>query len=353
MFNDSEILESLLNQVVERVETDYGLWLFDMRDLHTGAVIGTIHREVYFTALIDEGVLDDSEDGSTITIEVLADSLLVRCMASMRPSPALNRPTTQTLKRLLESQPIVVVAYLLNRYRVADWRSLTHRDDSWFDTMLTRVKIWNHLNTLCESPDSDAVERTLRLLAHWLLELDSKCNLHTLTPVNGWFDQFFSCDSIEQFELFAKEFALIATPLIVEADRLFAIGNRMASSAYIKSWFDHPDQNQRKVEIAGRIKGKSRQDLYERYGSVQLGAMLEADSKAAQLASREKKAKLDSRIIKGRSARGKSAKLVNKHSAVLDSLFRTLTEATDNPRPVESAPKPIRSIGLPMFVKKD
>jgi hypothetical protein len=337
MFNNSETLQSLLDQVVERVTADYGIDIHTMFDLHTGAPIGRIDSNVFHTALIDEGALDDSEDGSVLSIEELSDSLLVRCMASMRPSPALNRPTTQTLKRLLESQPIVVVAYLLNRYRIKDWRTLTHRDDSWFETMLVRVDIWKHLSKLSADPDLDAVERSLRVLAHWLLELDSKCNLHTLTPAVGWFEKF----------------ALFATPLIVEADRLFQIGNRMTSSAYIKSWFDHPDQNQRKVEIAGRIKGKSRQALYERYGSVELGAMLHADDFKAKQDRAANKAKLDSRIIKGRSARSKAAQLVNKHSAAINSLFRTLTETTDTPHSVESTPKPVRATGLPMFVKKD
>lgn len=353
MFNDSQILDDLLDQCAEQVTDVHGLDLFSMYCLHTGQSIGTLNRAVFITALIDEGAMDDSEDGSVLDIETLADSLFVRCIASMRPSPSLNRPTTQTLKRLLESSPRTVLAYLLNRYHVSDWRTATHRDDSWFETMMHKIRVWQHLLVIDSDPDVDCVERSFRVLAHWLLELDSKCNLHTLTPAVSWFDKFFACESAESFETFANEFALLATPLIIEADRLFQIGNRMASSAYIKSWFDHPDQNQRKVEIAGRIKGRSRQELFDNYGSVAVGAMLAEDSRKAKAERAAAKAKADSRIIKGRSSRSKSAKLINKHSELLNRLFGDLTAATENQTPLAPTPKPVRTIGLPMFVKKD
>lgn len=350
MFDDKETLADLLAQCHEKILADYGLNLLSICDLHTGAPIGFFNESVFHTALIDEGVLDDSENGEVLAIEDLADALLVRSLASARPSPALNRPTTQSLKRLMESHPKIVCAYLLNRYRLVDWRKLSHRDDSWFDDMLHRVKVWNKLSDLDDG--SDPYESALRALCHWLLELDSKANLHMLTPVAGWFETFLGLETTEQFELFVAEFAIIATPTIVEADRLLSIGNRMTSSAYVKSWFDNPILNERKVEIAGRIKGKSRQALHDKYGDAELGALLEAERLEVAIKNGAKKTMLDGRIIKGRSSRSKAAKLVNKHAAKLDSLFRTLTEVTaaDGFRP-ELTPKPVKTMGLPKFVK--
>lgn len=345
MFNDQEILSDLLQKVEDKVLADYGLDILDIRDLHTGAPVGKLNRDVFLAALVDEGALDDCEsDDDTLDIESLADALLVRSLASARPSPALNRPTTQSLRRLLDSQPVVVCAYLLNRYKLSNWRKLNHRDDSWFDDMLHRIKVWEKLSKLASDPDFDQVERAFRTLAHWLLELDSKCNLHELTPVPGWFETLLdTVESIEQFETFAQEFAFIATPRIVEADKKMSVGNRMASSAYVKSWFDNPILAQRKVEIANN----KRQRLYDKYGDVEIGKWIEEERIATRIANREKKKERDSRIIKGRSSRSKAAKLVNKHSAVLDSLFRTLGEVSE-PTPT---PKPVRPTGLPKFVK--
>ena len=145
MFDDKEILRELFSQANARVFADYRLDLRDMRDLHTGAPIGFLDESVFHIALIDEGALDDSDDGEILSIETLADSLLVRSLASARPSPALNRPTTQSLRRLLNAQPIVVCAFLLNRYHLSDWRKLNHRSDSWFEDMLHRVKVWEQV----------------------------------------------------------------------------------------------------------------------------------------------------------------------------------------------------------------
>lgn len=344
MFDDQETLKEWFGNCRQSILDTYGLDILDIRDLHTGAPVGTFHESVYHTALIDEGLLDDSDDDTTLDVEELADALLVRSLASARPSPTLNRPTIKTLRRLLDSKPEVVCAYLLNRYRLKDWRKLNHRDDSWFDDMLHRCRVWDKL-TSWYSEDFDAIDSAIRKLCHWLLELDAKCNLHELTPIEGWFESFFKIDTVEEFDLFAQEFALIATPRIVEADKRLEIGNRMASSAYTKSWFDNPSLAERKVEIANN----KRQRLYDRYGDTRIGAWIEEEKTANRIANREKKAKADARIIKGRSSRGKAAKLVNKHAAALDSLFRTLGETLGEPAPAPK-PKP-RSTGLPKFVK--
>lgn len=347
MFDDKQTLETWLTDCREFVEKAYGIDLLDLRDLHTGAYIGRLEESVFHTALIDEGLLDDSDDGKVLDIETLADALLVRSLASARPSPALNRPTPQTLRRLLDSRPAMVCAFLLNRYRLSDWRKLNHRDDSWFETMLSRIKIWDKLGEF--EREGDAGEAPIRTLCHWLLELDSKCNLHDLTPVNGWFDKFLGLLDCEEFSLFVDEFAILVTPTIVEADKRMAIGNRMASSAYVKSWFDNPVQAQRKVEIAGRVKGKSRQELFERYGSVKTGILMEEWIAEGRLEKKKEKTKSDSRIIKGRSSRSKAAKLVNKHSGVLNDLFRSLTDAIEDGA-APSTPKPVRATGLPKRV---
>lgn len=339
MFNDNETLNALFKQIWNKVRDDYGLDLLEVRDLHTGSPIGKIHQYEFHLALRDEGVLDDSEDGSILSIEDLADALLVRSLASARPSPALNRPTTQSLKRLLESEPRIVVAYLLNRYHLSDWRKLNHRTDSWFNDILHRVKVWEHLTGLMIREEPDEIDRLFRELAHWLLELDSKCNLHTLTPPSGLFDAFHAASDANSFEAFVRLLESAAIPLIVEADKRFSIGNRMASSAFVKSWFDNPILVQRKVEVANN----KAQRLIDRYGSVKEGLRIEAEREE------KRKAKaVDNRLIKGRSSRSRAAKLVNKHAATLDALFRTLGEP-DTP-PV-STPKIAKPNGLPRMAK--
>lgn len=350
MFDDKETLRGLFHSCNEKVWQDYRLDLREVRDLHTGMTIGMIDEDVFHIALVDEGVLDDSEDGEVLAIEDLADALLVRSLASARPSPALNRPTHQSLRRLLDSNPTTVCAYLLNRYRLRDWRKLNHRDDSWFDDMLHRVKVWEKIGFFAREEDADRFESIIRSLTHWLLELDSKCNLHSLNAPTGWFETFLSLDSLDQFDIFTQEFALLATPLIVEADKRFTIGNRMASGAFVKSWFDNPALSQRKVEIANRKK----QAEYDKYGpSDELGKLLREEANQVREAKLKAKKLKDSQIISGRSSRSRSAKLVNKHADKLNSLFRTLTEVTvgDGVRPLDSKPAPVKATGLPMFKK--
>lgn len=349
MLNDTKTLEGLLRDCREKVSTDYGLELLSIRDLHTGAPIGRIDDEVFHTALIDEGVLDDSEDGSTLSIEDLADALLVRSLASARPSPALNRPTTQSLKRLLESQPRVVIAYLLNRYHLTHWRKLNHRDDSWFDDILHRVKVWEKLGELADCDEPDLTEGAFRDLAHWLLELDSKLNLHELTPPATLFPALEAATTLADLRALIGEFELAIVPVLVEADRQFSIGNRLASSAYFKSWFDNPALAERKVEIAN----KTSQRLYDRWGNVQVGKMIEGEKIQSRKIKAAKRAADDSRIIKGRSSRSRAAQLVNKHSAALDALFKTLGDTISESQPTTPAPTPVakRSTGLPKLVK--
>jgi hypothetical protein len=216
--------------------------------------------------------------------------------------------------------------------------------------MLHRVKVWEHLAKLNDS--SDQWERSIRAFCHWLLELDSKCNLHSLTPPTDFFSRFFDCLTLDQFEQLTKDFELVAVPKIIEADKAFAIGNRLSSSAYIKSWFDNPELAQRKVEIAN----PRRQRLFNKYGSVELGLLIEEEKRdKKKILEAEKKVK-DARIITGRSARSKAAQLVNKHADKLNAAFKILSDTIESnssskaPTPVVEPARKVAN-GLPKFVK--
>lgn len=196
-----------------------------MYDYHTGAPIGRINSDELQFAIEEEACED---------IESLADAMIVRCVASMRPSPAMNKPDRTTIRKLVLSRPRHALAYLLNR--LYHPLSLKRSAEESFAALRGRIKMFQ----LVESFEVSVVHE----LTHWLLEVDSTFNLskHADYPV--------------KFPLYS----LIANPVkftesvlkyLVKNDDKFVDGNRLTNHAYLESYFDHPDY-QHKKEVMRR-----------------------------------------------------------------------------------------------------
>jgi hypothetical protein len=227
--------------------------------LHTGKPIGTLDPDELAEAVYEEG---DSDD------ESLADALVIRTVASMRPSPALNRPDLGTIREMVSRRPKVALAYLVNRLD-GTRHLLTKRDDSSYSYLLRRVQTFQLI---------DSLSIDLAPWTHWLLELDSKFNLHDLVPPKFRRDKSGKLEfapiagDLTLADLLGLPDGLAAFESWVfsklaeheKAEKSFAMqqawsrGNRMTGPAFVDSWLKNPEFATRKAEAIYNKKQKAK-----------------------------------------------------------------------------------------------
>ena len=214
--------------------------------LHTGRKVGTFDDFVIQFA-IDEELSQSDED--------LIHSLFARVVASMRPTPMLNRPDRVTLLRLAEKFPVDILSYLVNRLHSNAYLA-THRDPDFLAPYIARItthQLWTELA-------AEGVSLTPWI--HWLLELDAKRNLHELTPPTGEFDRLGKWIETKTGESLFRQInnsnfdALLAVFEIWTHRRVgefnvrdsvalkqeqWMRGNSMTQTAYGRSWMKNPD----------------------------------------------------------------------------------------------------------------
>lgn len=262
MTSVSDILSTLIEEADSFDELkaaafeSHGVYIDGLYCLHTGKQIGSFDRtEIQFA--IEDEITDSQEE--------LIDALVVRTVASMRPSPALNKPDHITIRQLAARRPIDTLAYLLNRlYGTRDL--LTKRNGELsFGPLLDRIKTHSSLVTLHFSFDLNLTPWT-----HWLLELDSKTNLHDLTPplfekdrLGKWIitktgkplievlESHEDASLLKAFESWVFDLLGVYAKRDSQATREanWVRGNSLTKAAYIQSWLDNPGLA-RKVEIA-------------------------------------------------------------------------------------------------------
>lgn len=210
--------------------------------LHTGKLIGRFDRVEIQEAIFEEGG-DDSDE------EQLIDSLVVRVIASMRPSPALNKPDMGTIREMSQRRPVDCLAFLMNRL-YGNASLLRTRSDDAFSILRGRIDMHKRLTALHDSGFDFAP------YTHWLLEIDSKINLHTITPPD--FDVFSA--TLETFETWAFKLLDKARMMEVNAAReaSWHKGNRMTRAATIRSHLDNPEIANRKLQAAYDLKQKAK-----------------------------------------------------------------------------------------------
>lgn len=237
--------ESLLDEVAELALSE-GIDIFGVYCLHTGKLIGRFERDELLFAIMDEPT--ESQDD-------LVSALMIRVVASMRPSPALNKPDRLTLRSLATKRPVDIMAYLVNRLN-GTRQLLLKRSDESFSPLIGRIATYQRIADLA------AAGVDLTPWIHWLLELDSKMNLHDLTPpvlkvapiYRLLFDQLTPDNHVQllkDFESWAFEqlakFDKRDAQLVRESQ--WARGNAMTGPAYVRSWLENPNLT-RKVEVA-------------------------------------------------------------------------------------------------------
>lgn len=230
---------------------------------HTGRQVGTFDDFVIQFACDEESADDD---------EALVDALVTRCVASMRPSPMLNKPDRVTLLNMAEKFPVDILAFLVNRIHGNRWLA-THRpaSDDILAPYIARIKT-HQLWTALAGKGVDT-----RPWIHWLLELDAKRNLHDLTPpaierdrTGKWIETktgeslFYQIDESNHADLLAffekwtfervKEFD--ARDREALAQEKWMRGNTMTQPAYARSWIENPEFASKRAEAAYKAKHK-------------------------------------------------------------------------------------------------
>ncbi|MGL5935894.1 MAG: hypothetical protein ACRCZI_09770 [Cetobacterium sp.] len=253
-FADSDI-ESLRLQGLEL----HGIDITGVYCLHTGRKVGSFEDFVIQFAIEEESAEDD---------ETLIDALMSRVVASMRPSPMLNKPDRVTLTNLAMKFPVDILSYLINRLHSNRYLA-THRPDDVLDPYIARIKthaLWTELKL---------AGIDLSPWIHWLLELDAKRNLHDLSPPtqkDSTESLFYGITKenesqlLAQFELwtFAKLKEFDSRDREAKAQAEWMRGNTMSQSAYAHSWLENPQFASKKAADAHKQRIKPKKVLSEK-----------------------------------------------------------------------------------------
>jgi len=270
--DSAALLDDLAHLVEFQAESTWGVDIRAMYCLYTGKRIGELDWSVLTDMIVDESSEIDDAD-----VEAIADALVIRCVASMRPSPAMNKPDRFTLSRMAKNRPVDAIAYLINRL-LGNRNLLTHRSGTAsFQPLIDRIATHAKWTKLA----AEGVD--LSPWTHWLLELDSKMNLHDLTcpqiakdRLGKWITVREGGDSILSLieksncaELLAVFESWVFQQLEVfdERDRQATQqakwwrGNSHTASAYVDSYLDNSNVVSRKsaaIEVLRQKKVKSR-----------------------------------------------------------------------------------------------
>lgn len=246
-FEASEIdSEFTLAEVIKAAKDIYGIDIRDQYCLHTGKAISRI-----YDSELEFGLSEETGD----SIDELADAMMVRVIASMRPSPALNKPDTLTLANLCSKRPVDAMAYFVNRLE-GSRDLLTKRESGLsFGPLLQRIQTYNKWRELYD----DGVDLTPWL--HWLCELDAKMNLHDLrvptlaldrrnqlflTNVGTSLFSFVTLENHSELLSLFEKWVFRQLGVYEDRDRLatatanWTRGNRFSVVALTRSWIDNP-----------------------------------------------------------------------------------------------------------------
>lgn len=209
--------------------------------LNTGKQVGTFDESEIRYAIDEIGT--DDEDS-------LIDDLLVRVVASMRPSPALNSLNRATIREMTSTRPVDAIAYLANRLH-GTRDTLTKRGEHSFQPLINRIATHRQWTAL------HAAGVDLTPWIHWLLELDAKMNLHDITcpgygehkqPILSQVTVENHAEVLAAFEAWVferlKDFDKRDAQALMQAR--WMRGNTFTRTAYVRSWLENPEIAKRK-----------------------------------------------------------------------------------------------------------
>lgn len=213
---------SILSDVVTFMQDNMGINPMTVYCQFTGKPVGRLYQEEV------EALLGLSND-----VESLADDLMVRTLASMRPSIMWNYMRSESLDQLMQDRPRETLAYLLNRlFQQSDYGKLPLA--ARLDDLHTRIRLYDFIVGEMEMD-------TLQRLMQMLIEVDAKMNLtmQTIDLRATDFMLFFdkAMESIEAWHKFCMK-RYERNQRLEEDQRRWMKGNTLARPAFFRSFME-------------------------------------------------------------------------------------------------------------------
>lgn len=222
--DESVELEALtrLSDVVTYMQDNMGVNPMTVYCQFTGKPVGRIYQEEVLAVL---SPMNDIEEDS--------DDLLIRTLASMRPSIMWNYMRSESLDDLMVKRPIETLAYLLNRlFQPSDYGKLPLA--ARLDDLHTRIRLFNFIWNEMSGTDQ-------KRLTEMLIEVDAKMNLtmQTIDLRATDFMLFFdkAMESIEAWHTYSiKRYE--RSQRLEEDQRRWMKGNTLARPAFFRSFME-------------------------------------------------------------------------------------------------------------------
>lgn len=239
-------------QLCETLVKETGVDPRNMYCSATGMVVGTLTQTACIALYSSLSFSPDDEQ--------MCDELLIRTLNSARPSPAWNMFEPKTLDRLRQSNPTLLLAYLLNRL----YAPLVKNDRGESFARVTHREIHDRINLYawCSESHIDFEYRDKLMLV--LLELDSRWNLMRMAmPFNvpaelkpATNEAFKSVtEKLQDWLTGLVEREIERNRLLAEEERSFVRGNKLTRVAFMQEFIRQtPKSEGFKVAVAKKAK---------------------------------------------------------------------------------------------------
>jgi len=242
--------ESYLSNVVTFMQDNMNMNPMTLYCQFTGKPIGRMYQDEI------ESILDE-----TVDIEEAADDLMIRTLASMRPSVAWNLMRTDSLTDMQNKRPVETLAYLLNRlFQPNDFYKLPLARR--LNDLHSRIKLYQYLES---NKDSEFVSG----LHFMLIEIDAKMNLTRQTIDLRIEDMIlFGEKSAEVFEKWYRAcIKVYDRNQKLEADQTrWLKGNTLAKPAFFATFMEAKPES--KTKAAKRVKEEKTSEYANLFDAV-------------------------------------------------------------------------------------
>lgn len=211
-----------LMEVTDFMKTNMGINPMSVYCQFTGKPCGRLYQEEI------ESLFELNDD-----IEAIADDLMIRTLASMRPSIMWNYMRAESLEDLMVKRPVETLAYLLNRlFQPSDYGKLPLA--ARLDDLHTRIRLFDFLYTQVAAADQ-------KRLMQMLIEVDAKMNLtqQTIDLRATDFMLFFekAMEAIKTWHLWCMK-RYERNQRLEEDQRRWMKGNTLARPAFFRSFME-------------------------------------------------------------------------------------------------------------------
>lgn len=272
MIGDSLAQSFLLSDVVTYMQDTMGINPLTVYCQFTGKPVGRMYQDEV------EALFDLNDD-----VESIADDLMVRTLASMRPSIAWNYMRSESLDLLMQKRPVETLCYLLNRlFQQSDYGKLPLA--ARLEDLHTRIRLYDFIQTM----HSENMARFNRLL-QWLIEVDAKMNL-TQQTIDLRATDFMlfpdkALEAIESWHTFCMK-RYDRNQRLEEDQRRWMKGNTLARPAFFRSFMEAKPET--KTAQGKRLKTAEELEMAQLLLSVMAEATAASESQPAAIIAQVK-----------------------------------------------------------------